>query len=65
MTDKDPTVKTPPKLLTVDKVAEICNCSDKQVRRWIARSELVAHRLGRLVRIAPKDLDAFLKMRRD
>ena len=65
MTDKGPMVKTPAKFLTVGEVAQICNCSDKQVRRWIARSELVAYRLGRLVRIAPKDLEAFLKMRRD
>ena len=65
MTDKDPIVKTPLKLLKVDEVAGICKCSEKQVRRWIARGELAAHRLGRLVRIAPKDLEAFLKLRRD
>ncbi len=52
-------------LLTVNEVADICRVSQKSVRRWIARNELIAYRLGRLVRIAPKDLDAFLKMRRD
>ncbi len=55
----------PPRLLNVSEVAEICSCSTKQVRRWIDRGELVAHRLGRLIRIAPGDLDTFLKMRRD
>lgn len=59
------TEPTPNKLLKVGEVAEVCDCSDKQVRRWIDRRELVAHRLGRLIRIAPKDLETFLKMRRD
>ena len=65
MTSNDRTEPTPQNLLKVSKVAKVCDCSEKQVRRWIDSRELVAHRLGRLIRIAPKDLETFLKMRRD
>ena len=51
-------------LHTIRQTAEICQVSEKTVRRWIARGELVAYRLGRQWRIAQKDLDTFLKLRR-
>ena len=65
MASNDRTEAIPEKLLRVGEVAEVLDCSDKHVRRLIDRRELVAHRLGRLIRIAPKDLETFLKMRRD
>ena len=49
---------------TICQIASLCRVSDKTVRRWIARGELVAHRLGRQWRISEKDLDTFLKIRR-
>lgn len=49
---------------TVQQIAETLRVSDKQVRRWIASGDLVAHRLGRQLRIADVDLRAFLAERR-
>ena len=49
---------------TVKEVAEICRVNTKTVRRWIDRGELVAHRFGRQLRIAPADLAVFVKLRR-
>jgi len=46
-------------------VAEVLSVSDRTVRRWIDRGELVAHRFGRNVRIAETDLKAFLALRRN
>ncbi len=51
-------------LLTIGQTADVCQVSDKTIRRWIERGELVAHRLGRQWRIAQKDFDTFLKLRR-
>lgn len=52
------------KLLSIIKVADTLNVSEKTVRRWIERRELVAYRLGHQWRIAPKDLEIFLRLRR-
>ena len=54
----------PNRLLTVAAVAEQLSVSQRQVRRWIATGELPAHRLGRLTRIDPRDLELFLRDRR-
>ena len=48
------------RLLTIDEVAEILNVSTRTVRRLIDSGALPAHRLGRLVRIADRDLAVFL-----
>ncbi len=45
---------------TVLEIAKHLKVSERQVRRWIAKNELVVHRLGRSVRVAESDLDAFL-----
>ena len=52
-------------LLSIGSVAKILNVSEKTVRRWIEREELTAYRLGGQWRIAQKDLDIFLKLRRN
>jgi excisionase family DNA binding protein len=52
------------RLYTVAEVADQLKVSEKQIRRWIASGELVAHRLGRQLRIADADLRAFLAQRR-
>ena len=49
-----------PHFYTVLEIAKHLKVSERQVRRWIAKGELVAHRLGRSVRVARSDLDAFL-----
>lgn len=51
-------------LHTIRQIAAICQVSEKTVRRWIERGELVAYRLGRQWRIAVPDLENFLKLRR-
>ena len=48
---------------TVDEVAESLGVCTRSVRRWIASGELVAHWLGRSVRIAESELKAFLERR--
>lgn len=61
---KDARSSRPLVLHTVQQVAETLQVSDKQVRRWIASGDLVAHRLGRQLRIADADLRAFVAQRR-
>ena len=48
------------KFFTMPEVAECLNVSTRTVRRWIKCGELIAHRLGGVVRIAESDLRAFL-----
>jgi len=57
----------PMKFFSIDGVAEIMNVSDRTVRRWIdpKRKQLIAHRLGGVVRIAERDLKAFIDRHRD
>ena len=55
----------PPRFFSIAYVAEALSVSDRTVRRWIDRGELVVHRFGRGVRIAETDLKAFLAVRRD
>lgn len=48
--------------LTISQVAEVTQTSAPTVRRWIARGELKAYRLGpRNIRIDPADLDKMRK----
>jgi excisionase family DNA binding protein len=51
--------------LTIPDVAERLRVSTRTVRRWMADGNLIAHRIGGLVRIAESDLRAFLALRRD
>ena len=51
--------------LAIHEVAEQLGVSTRTVRRWIENMELVAHRFGRAVRIAERDLQAFVAMHRD
>ena len=39
------------RLLTVARVAELCDCSEKTVRRAIRQGRLASRRIGRGVRI--------------
>ena len=47
--------------LTIADAAEHLVCSEKLVRRMIADGKLKAVRVGRLIRIHPRDLEKALK----
>jgi excisionase family DNA binding protein len=49
---------------TIQEVSDSLEISSRTVSRWIASGELIAHRLGRSVRIADDDLRVFLATRR-
>lgn len=53
------------RFFTVAEVAERLRVATRTVRRWIKSGDLVAHRRGRVVRIAESDLKAFLARHRD
>jgi excisionase family DNA binding protein len=53
------------KFFTIPEVAECLNVSTRTVRRWIAKGMLVAHRFDGIVRIAERDLRAFLGQHRE
>jgi excisionase family DNA binding protein len=57
--------REPVQFLTTSEVAQRLSVSERTVRRWIERGELIAHHLGAAVRIADLDLKAFLALRRD
>ena len=48
------------RLNRVQDIAERSAVSTRQVRRWIKNGVLVAHRLGRCLRVAESDYLAFL-----
>ena len=52
-------------LFTLAQVAKRLQVSTKTVRRWIENDDLIAHRLGRQLRISEGDLQAFIKARRE
>jgi excisionase family DNA binding protein len=54
-----------PKFYAIKTVAETLEVSIRTVRRWIARGDLIVHRLNGVVRIAEADLRAFLALRRE
>ena len=54
-----------PKYFTLDEVAAHLQLSTKTLRRWIKAGDLVAHRIGRKLRISENDLQAFIRLRRD
>jgi excisionase family DNA binding protein len=49
---------------TVGQIAERWQCSEKKVRRLIARGELIAHRFGSQLRISEADLKTFERVHR-
>ncbi len=51
----------PPSYLSIDGTSQELGCSPDTVRRLIARGELKAYRVGRLIRIRREDLNRALK----
>jgi len=52
------------KFYSINEIAELLDLSSRTVRRAIERKELIAHKLGRAVRIAEGDLKAFIARHR-
>jgi excisionase family DNA binding protein len=48
------------KLLTVKEAAHALTCSPAAIRKWLYQRKLPAVKVGRLTRIRPTDLEAFL-----
>ena len=59
------TAPTLPRLLTLKQTADHLQVSVKTVRRWIDAGDLIAHRLGRSLRVGESDLQTFIRMRRN
>ena len=55
----------PDRFFSISEVAELVGVVTRTVRRWIKDKLLVAHRIGRVLRIADADLRAFLATHRD
>lgn len=53
------------RFLTIGEVAELVQVAPRTVSRWIKAGDLVAHRVGSIVRIADDDLRAFLATYRE
>ena len=64
--DRVPSERTPRpgRLFSVPEAADQLGISDKSVRRAIQRGDLVAHRIGRLLRISEADLALFVAKHR-
>ena len=58
-----PQVRSPEPLLDIPAVADICDVSEKTIRRWIKALDLPAARLGNQWRIRPRDLEDFVRDR--
>jgi excisionase family DNA binding protein len=54
-----------PKYYSIKAVAEAIDVSPRTVRRWIADGDLIAHRVGHVVRVADADLRTFLALHRE
>ena len=53
------------RFFTVGEIADQLNVSVRTVHRWISDRQLIAHRIGRSVRISHADLKGFLAVHRD
>ena len=53
-----------PALLTVNQAAAALGISPRTLRRLLAEGQLAHVRVGRLVRVSPLDLDAYISMNR-
>lgn len=50
----------PERLLSVSQVAQQYAVCERLVRRWVADRQIPYHRIGRSIRLAPSDVDAFV-----
>jgi excisionase family DNA binding protein len=54
------TVTTSRSLVSVEEAAEVMGMSARHVRRLVAERRIAFHKLGRSVRIARADIDAYV-----
>jgi excisionase family DNA binding protein len=47
--------------LSPRRAAEVCDCTEHGIRKWIRQGRLPAVKIGRLVRIRKADLDAAIR----
>jgi excisionase family DNA binding protein len=50
---------------TIGQIADLLDVTGRTVWRWIKARKLIAHRFGRVVRVARRDLLAFLALHRE
>jgi excisionase family DNA binding protein len=55
---------TLPSFYTIQEISDALDVCPRTVSRWVERGELIAHGLGRLVRVAEDDFRIFLARRR-
>ena len=56
--------RAPKPFLTISEVSDFLQVSDRTVRRWIDAGALPAHAIGRGWRISRRDVDNFMRERR-
>jgi excisionase family DNA binding protein len=54
-----------PKFYDIRSVANSLDVSDRTVRRWVAKGDLIVHRVDGVVRVGEADLRAFLALHRE
>jgi excisionase family DNA binding protein len=59
MAAKRPPVNTMGPVFTTEQIAELLQISQRTVQRAISKGELKAHRIGRIYRVADKDLQVW------
>lgn len=65
VTAEMPSAALPRALFTAEEVAESLSISETLVRQLTLDGHLPCRRIGRLVRYAPSDIDAFVASRED
>jgi len=48
------------KLLSVKEAADLYSCSEAAIRKWVYQKRLPVVKVGRLTRLKPSDLEAFI-----
>ena len=68
-TDDDPARRRSgnalPKFYDIRSVANSLDVSERTVRRWVAKGDLIIHRINGVVRVGELDLRAFLALHRE
>ena len=52
------------KLYTLKEASRVLNVHEQTLRKWIAQGKVSAVKLGKVLRVSPKELEHFIKERR-